>query len=81
MCSECGKAFYRENVLNNHVYLVHDLKKKEAKFECQQCGKQFKLKSLLQKHLPIHRVKEYQCSICDKLFSTKWNKTVHEMKH
>ena len=81
ICSECGKSFYVENVLKSHVYLVHEVKKRDSTYECDKCGRRFKLKSLLKKHFSTHLEKAYQCTFCDKFFSTKWNKKVHEKQH
>uniref|UniRef100_A0A8C2HQZ2 C2H2-type domain-containing protein n=2 Tax=Cyprinus carpio TaxID=7962 RepID=A0A8C2HQZ2_CYPCA len=49
----------------------------KKEFHCEKCGKLFLIYSRLLVHMKTHREKSFQCSECDKNFSSKLNLVAH----
>ncbi|XP_041470296.1 uncharacterized protein LOC121419890 [Lytechinus variegatus] len=79
LCHICGRAFVSEARLLIHVESVH---KKQEFHTCPDCGYSVANKQLLSQHLYICRGgKPYKCTICQDLFSDKYELNRHIKKH
>ena len=79
VCGECGRAFYENNVLNQHMDCVH-LKKK--RFQCKLCPKAFYNQKSFGTHMKIHSgERPHHCSQCEQTFYLAYNLKVHERIH
>ena len=69
ICGECGKGFFKKQVMQLHMKTIHG----QIKFECQECGKSFSQKGNLSRHVEIvHRgIRDNFCELCDFTASTK----------
>ncbi|XP_056264397.1 gastrula zinc finger protein XlCGF17.1-like isoform X2 [Pseudoliparis swirei] len=77
-CSECGKRFYLERHLKEHMRIHTE----EKTFSCSFCDKIFKRKSSLKLHMMVHTgEKPFSCSECDTRFKRKSSLKVHMMTH
>ncbi len=81
-CRDCNNAsfkVYEEYV--NHLRLVHN----DHRFVCHICAKIFKLRGSLLVHLRVvHNPMGdggYHCKVCNRKFTNKHRRDVHEMKH
>lgn len=74
-CKVCCKGFNSKYTLNNHSYIHTDTKP----FNCEFCDYACRDSSTLRKHQQRHMgiVKRYQCTLCDKSYSSKSRLTVH----
>ena len=80
-CGTCGKKFYNETALRNHVDEVHI---RERKFVCQFCAEGFCSKEGLTKHINLKhkRVRpRRQCPYCEKDYSDIKNLKKHVKSH
>ena len=68
-CEFCGKSFFREQQVKNHIHIVHEGRKD---FKCESCGKSFAIGYFLKKHIRIIHEghKDYKCEVCGESFST-----------
>ena len=83
-CEICKTRFARSESLSKHRFRKHGRNKKGAKVEknfyCEICKK--KLSEKLFQHVKvIHEgVRKFQCNVCDKQFSSRFNKDSHERR-
>ncbi|XP_063960035.1 zinc finger protein Xfin-like [Lytechinus pictus] len=79
LCHICGRACVSEARLLIHVESVH---KKQEFHTCPDCGYSVASKQLLSQHLYICRGgKPYKCTICQDLFSDKYELNRHIKRH
>jgi hypothetical protein len=75
-CHFCGKDFSSVYKLATHVKSHEG----QLEFECNECGKQLASRAALNKHVLSHG-KDFQCELCQKLFSRKDNLQAHFQTH
>uniref|UniRef100_A0A182JKI9 C2H2-type domain-containing protein n=1 Tax=Anopheles atroparvus TaxID=41427 RepID=A0A182JKI9_ANOAO len=75
VCSQCGKSFYSEGYLKQHLNLHAD----ETPYKCR-CGAQFKLKLYLARHMKIHSG-QFTCKYCPAAFPCASLLKGHENSH
>lgn len=78
-CDVCDKSFFEKGKLNRHLLCHQD----GTAFECDSCRKTFSRRDALKRHVSISHpdkkdVKSFRCKFCDKAFSLKHNRDVHE---
>ncbi|XP_065161470.1 zinc finger protein 239-like [Atheta coriaria] len=74
ICELCNKVFRGEFYLKKHIRISH---KRPLKV-CQICGKTVRDMPL---HLLTHGEKSVQCSVCQKMFTSKRQMEVHKRIH
>ncbi|XP_055699887.1 uncharacterized protein LOC129799738 isoform X2 [Phlebotomus papatasi] len=83
-CPFCRERFIHRNSLSRHIRLAHAEKYIELNKEtvtCHICEKHY-LKTSIKTHMLIHTEQvNFECSICNKSFSTKWNLKMHKWIH
>lgn len=83
-CPFCRERFVHKNSLSRHIRLAHPDKYSEYKKDtvpCPVCNNQY-IRTSLKTHLASHvKRAEFQCSICSKILSTKWNLKMHRWTH
>lgn len=84
-CPYCRERFTHRNSLTRHIRLSHTDKYEFAQkkaVNCPVCNMTY-LPSSIKAHMATHQLtnKEYSCSICNKMFSTKWNLKQHHWTH
>lgn len=68
-CHVCSEKFTKFNDLITHDSTIHtDMPKDHC---CQKCGKLFLSEGRLKVHEEIHRVKSFQCQLCQKMFTRR----------
>lgn len=84
-CPYCRERFMHKNSLVRHIRLSHTerfhLFKRDS-VECPHCHKKY-IKSSLKMHMEQHlKTKStYECTICNKKLTTKWNLKQHKWIH
>ena len=67
-CNLCDKSFYTSKALDQHNNCIHE---KLKTFTCSNCEKVFNQEANLIRHInAIHGIKEHECEICNKFFSS-----------
>ncbi|CAG9856526.1 unnamed protein product [Phyllotreta striolata] len=77
-CQYCQKVFEKAKNLSEHIRLQHKQDKEAQK--CHVCGKEFINGALLKNHVKTHD-KNFQCTHCDRVFSSRSNLEVHFVTH
>ncbi|CAH1183245.1 unnamed protein product [Phaedon cochleariae] len=86
-CSQCNEKFLHLSSLTRHMRRAHNdkflpqEKRKDENVECPICKGTY-LKSSLDVHIKNHSgAKPYNCPLCNKDFTTKWNLKLHQWTH
>lgn len=84
-CPYCRERFMHKNSLVRHIRLSHTDRFhlfKHDSVECPQCKKKY-IKSSLKMHMEQHKQLRttYECTICNKTLTTKWNLKQHKWIH
>ena len=80
-CNFCNKAFFTQEILTLHTKSLHDDNEKP---KCEFCDQTFTQKTRILKHVrEVHSndPNYFQCNICEKSFSCKYNLTTHKKIH
>ena len=80
-CPKCDKSFQNNNLLKDHIDVVHEGK---IPYVCPHCGKGFKSGKGLTGHIAIHEgMKKFLCSLCPSSFLTETalKRHVREIHH
>jgi len=79
ICIHCNEKFDSQNLIEKHIANQH---KTLNTFICPypNCGKKFTLENYLRNHTQRHN-KKYNCSYCEKKFSTERELIAHERTH
>ncbi|CAH0559230.1 unnamed protein product [Brassicogethes aeneus] len=86
-CTKCSEKFVHMSSLTRHMRRAHNEKflpntdRSSENVECPIC-KGVYLRSSLEVHIRNHSgARPYQCLICNKDFTTKWNLKLHKWTH
>ncbi|EZA60983.1 hypothetical protein X777_08195 [Ooceraea biroi] len=86
-CSYCNERFIHMASLTRHMRRAHnrrfvpDAQRENENVECPVC-KCIYLRSSLAVHMRVHNgERPYECQVCSKAFSTKWNLQLHKWTH
>ncbi len=75
ICEECGKGFYKKEVLKKHVYFVHmNVAKTIPCSYDTDCKKMFRNHHELKKHISVVHTKEnlkFSCEYCPQKFGSR----------
>ncbi|CAL7950022.1 unnamed protein product [Xylocopa violacea] len=94
-CHLCSKVFKMRGSLMVHMRVAHtgynlgslakgeqmELIFNENKYSCPTCGKKFKKEQHVMQHLKTHEAKQWECDICNKMFTTKYFLKKHKRLH
>ena len=78
-CSVCKAGYRNKKNLQSHIEFVHE---KKGGHICSACGKKYATKGEVKKHFAfVHEQIKYECDMCDKSLSSKYNLKLHVEKH
>ena len=78
-CSVCKAGYRHKENLQSHIEFVHE---KKGGHICSACGKKYATKGEVKKHFAfVHEQIKYECDMCDKSLSSKYNLKLHVEKH
>ncbi|OXA40952.1 Zinc finger and SCAN domain-containing protein 10 [Folsomia candida] len=75
-CAICGAAFVLKSGLDKHVLFRHEVPP-DLRFSCDTCGKSYRRLRSLQEHVGTHTSKDFQCSLCARVFPRRSHLTGH----
>ncbi|XP_052798334.1 zinc finger protein OZF-like isoform X1 [Mya arenaria] len=82
LCTECGKNLPTSRLRNKHMKKIHSSKPVVERVTCPVCQKSFRDTSKYNRHYLVHSGgKEFQCDVCDRLFSRKDHLIKHRTVH
>ncbi|CAG9574913.1 unnamed protein product [Danaus chrysippus] len=78
-CVLCKESFHNYGHVDSHMNHHY------SNYICHQCGDTFLAASRFDKHLKVHKIGNYPCELCDKVFTlekyrTKHKNLVHDQK-
>ncbi|XP_033745884.1 zinc finger protein 880-like [Pecten maximus] len=76
-CLMCSKVFRTNENLESHIKRVHD---KPSTFNCDICEKTFLRRDAMLNHRESHLGQIFQCSLCDRNYSTSMTLKSHMRK-
>lgn len=78
-CRTCGRSFAAQDELDFHCRVAHE--KDLRPYECAQCGMKFGRRSSRRRHeQTVHTQKRFDCSVCDKSYSQRFDAIKHGRK-
>lgn len=78
ICSYCGRGFFEESRLNNHIKFLHEIRY----LFCDLCGAKHKSTPSLQKHMQsVHlKMRNYECSECPRAYTSSAVLEEHQVR-
>ncbi|XP_056659477.1 PR domain zinc finger protein 5 isoform X2 [Monodelphis domestica] len=72
-CPHCESSFASQEILAEHLQMLHQKPSEEKEFKCKNCGKKFPVKQALQRHIlhcmektsPGDSLKTFHCYVCN----------------
>ncbi|XP_068960987.1 PR domain zinc finger protein 5 isoform X2 [Petaurus breviceps papuanus] len=79
VCPHCESSFASQEILAEHLQMLHQKPSEEKEFKCKNCGKKFPVKQALQRHVlhcmektsPGDSLKTFRCSVCNASLSSE----------
>lgn len=72
-CGKCGRGYFLKKLLDVHYNVEHE----DLRFKCDHCQKPFKTLQGLNCHIvihdPNHKRKEYTCSECFTVYTSRYS--------
>ncbi|KAL1399781.1 hypothetical protein quinque_011412 [Culex quinquefasciatus] len=79
VCETCG--FVMPNKRAHYGHMLRHRYIEEGRFRCEQCDMKFGTNGRLQRHLLLHKEKEFRCQFCPKTFVSNTLLLTHERTH
>ncbi|XP_072481369.1 PR domain zinc finger protein 5 isoform X2 [Notamacropus eugenii] len=85
-CPHCESSFASQEILAEHLQMLHQKPSEEKEFKCKNCGKKFPVKQALQRHVlhcmeknsPGDSLKTFRCSVCNTSLSSESSLEQHK---